>query len=415
MRNDNIKFKDIFWNTLGTITYAAVSLFLSIVVINMQGKIEGGIFSFGFSTLAHLVFIVSYFGIRPMHIVDIKYRYGFGDYVRFGLKAAIFSIVCGIVYIVLLYNNGTYSITKSLLLCILVLHGAIDGFADYFECEYQRVNKLYMCGQSLFFRMLAFTITLVLVLYTTDNLFYAQIIAVFVEIIAFILLNIVRSQSVFKTAVQAETKDKKKSLFLEALPLFLIVFFDMYIFTATKFSIDYSLSDVYSGFFNIIFMPTNVIYLIMNLFMKPLLTPLTNAYYDDKNDYKKMLIRIVILALLISVVFFIGTYFLGDIYINIVNMITNDTYKEFLPFAKNILLIVILGGGFYTINTPLYYSLIIENKQKYLVIAYVITSIIAVVVSYIFVKNLGIMGAAYGFLANMFVLCLSVFITKVLI
>ena len=77
MRSDNLKPRDIFWNTLGMITYSAVSLLVSIVIINISGSIEGGIFSFGFSTLGRLIYIVAYFGIRPMHIVDIKYRYSF--------------------------------------------------------------------------------------------------------------------------------------------------------------------------------------------------------------------------------------------------------------------------------------------------------------------------------------------------
>ena len=88
MRSDNLKFKDIFWNSIGTITYSAVSLLVSIVIINISGSIEGGIFSFGFSTLGRLVYITSYFGIRPMHIVDIKYKYSFKDYISFGFKTA---------------------------------------------------------------------------------------------------------------------------------------------------------------------------------------------------------------------------------------------------------------------------------------------------------------------------------------
>lgn len=414
MRNDNLKLKDIFWNTLGTVTYAAVSLLLSIAVINFSGKIEGGIFSFGFSTLAHFVFIISYFGIRPMHIVDVKYKYGFSEYVIFGRNTAVLSLCLGVFYIVLLYKSGNYSLTKTLLLCILVLHGAIDGFADYFECEYQRVNRLYMCGQSLFFRITLFAITLIGVLFFTKNLFYAETFAVIVEIIIFAILNPIRGEKVFKTAVQVETIDKKKNLLFEALPLFLIVFLDMFAFSATKFAVDIYLGDTYNGFFNIIFMPTNIIYLVMNLFMKPILTPLSNAYYNDKVLYKNIIIKTMLIAFCVSLVFMLGTYFFGDIYINIVNIITEETYVDFLPIAKKILLIVIGGGCLYTINTPLYFSLIIENKQQYLMIAYFITCIISAIVANIFVQNLGIIGAAFGFMVNMFALCISVFITKVI-
>ena len=99
MRRDNIKFNDIAWNTLGTVTYAIVSLLLSVIVIKLCGIEEGGIFSFGFSTLAHLVFIISFFGIRPMHIVDIKYRFSFKDYLRFGLKSLSLAILAGVIYV----------------------------------------------------------------------------------------------------------------------------------------------------------------------------------------------------------------------------------------------------------------------------------------------------------------------------
>ena len=151
MRSDNLKFNDLFWNTLGMLTYAAVSLLISVVIINISGSIEGGIFSFGFSTLGRLVYIVSYFGMRPMHIVDIKYRYSFYDYVSFGIKSATLALIAGLLFILIRYMTGNYTIVKSTLLIVLVLHAVIDGFSDYYECEYQRVNKLSLCGQSVFF------------------------------------------------------------------------------------------------------------------------------------------------------------------------------------------------------------------------------------------------------------------------
>ena len=45
---------------------------LSVFVMRMAGEEEGGIFSFGFSTLGQQLFIVAYFGIRPFQITDGK-------------------------------------------------------------------------------------------------------------------------------------------------------------------------------------------------------------------------------------------------------------------------------------------------------------------------------------------------------
>lgn len=412
MRSDNLKFKDIFWNTLGTVTYAVVSLLISVIIINISGKIEGGIFSFGYSTLAHIVYMIAFFSIRPLHIVDIKYKYSFTDYKNFGTMSSLVAILLGLIYIFTLYFIGSYSIAKVMLLCVLVVHGAVDGYADFYECEFQRVNRLSMCGQSLFFRISLFTITLVTVLIYTQNLFIAEVAALVVELISFYFLNIKRSKKVFKTAV--DVKEKQKNLFLEALPLFLIGFLDMYIFSATKFSIDANMTDIHSGFFNLIFMPTNAIYLVMNLIMKPILTPLSNAYYNDKSDYKKLLIKTSLLALLISIVFIVGTLIFGGIYIDIINLITGNIYVNFMEDAKLILLIVIIGGCFYTVNAPLYYALVIEKKQKFLVISYIVIFILSIFVSRIFVVNLGLLGAAIGFMVNMFMICIGVIVIKAL-
>lgn len=412
MRSDNLKLNDIFWNTLATVTYAAVSLLLSLFVINISGKIEGGIFSFGYSTLAHFAFIIAYFGMRPLHIVDVKYNHSFKEYLLFNMSTTLISLLLGIIYISYLYYIGNYSLIKLILLILLVIHGAIDGFADCFECEFQRINKLNMCGQSLFFRIILFVISLIVTLYITNNLIYAEIVSVIVEIIAFLFLNVVRSRKLFKSA--SVTRDYKRSILKETLPLFLIVFLDMYIFSATKFSIDVNLNDMYSGFFNLVFIPTNIIYLVMNLFMKPILTPLSTAYYNNKDDYKKLLTKTIMLAICLSIIFILGTLALGKIYLNIINYFTGNIYKDLYDKAVKILIIVIVGGCFYTVTTPLYYSMVIENKQKYLLIAYAIVFIISIFVSKIFVNNLGIYGAAFGFLANMFLLCMAVIISKVL-
>ena len=425
MRNDNIKINDIGWNTLGTIAYAMVSLLLSVVVIRICGSLEGGIFSFGFSTLAHLVFIISFFGIRPMHIVDIKYRYSFKDYVRFGLKSLTVAIIAGVSYIAYRHYIGTYNFTKSILLIILVLHGAIDGFADYFESEYQRVNKLYMGGQSQFFRIIFFATSLILTLYITNDLLLSELVAIIIEIIMFYYLNIIRSKNVFKVAKFKDNNIRNSILFIEALPLFLITFLDFYIFASAKISIDANLlvePDKYSGFFNLVFMPTNIIYLSMTLVMKPMLTPLSNAYHTSKKEYKKILNNTFIFAIVVASLSMLGAIVLGKLYFDLVNIVLGGQYEwtrsilvfEGLPLDYVVLLIVMFGGIFYTICTPMYFSIIIENKQKYLLITYSIVAIISLFTSKFYVKNEGVVGAAISFVISMFLLFVGIVIIRAL-
>ena len=72
------------------------------------------------------------------------------------------------------------------------------------------------------------------------------------------------------------------------------------------------------------------------------------------------------------------------------------------------------GGMFYTICTPMYFAIIIENKQRYLVISYIIVAIISMFISKIYVVNEGIIGAAISFVISMFLLFTGVVIIKVL-
>ena len=420
MRSDNLKFKDIFWNSIGTITYSAVSLLVSIVIINISGSIEGGIFSFGFSTLGRLVYITSYFGIRPMHIVDIKYKYSFKDYISFGLKTAFIASIFGTVYIIYRYVNGNYTLIKSLLLFFLILHSVVDGLADYYECEYQRINKLFMCGQSLFFRIFAYTLTLVIAVYFTNNLLIAEVSALLVEIIIFYFLNIKRSEKIYKDAKLDSSKNK--SLLFDSLPLFLITFIDIAIFSASKFSIDVNIGDIYSGFYNLIFLPTNGIYLIMTLFMKPILTPMSNAFHTDDIGYKSIIFKTFLLSIFIASFFILLVFVFGNYYLSIIDFVTNNVYinigKEIVFNGYNIrfitLFIIIIGGFFYTISTPMYYALIIEEKQKYLLISYFIILGITYYMSNSFVKNAGLFGAATSFAISMFLIFVGVIVVKVI-
>ena len=53
------------------------------------------------------------------------------------------------------------------------------------------------------------------------------------------------------------------------------VFLDFYIFSSAKYAIDARMNNAASGYFNLIFMPTSVIYMVANFVIRPYLTVLT--------------------------------------------------------------------------------------------------------------------------------------------
>ena len=50
---------NMLWKIAGSFCYALASMVLSVLVMRMAGEEEGGIFSFGYSTLGQQLFIVA--------------------------------------------------------------------------------------------------------------------------------------------------------------------------------------------------------------------------------------------------------------------------------------------------------------------------------------------------------------------
>ena len=64
--------------------------------------------------------------------------------------------------------------------------------------------------------------------------------------------------------------------------LFVSVFLDFYIFSASKYAIDAHMNDAASGYFNVIFMPTSVINLAAGFVIRPFLTSLTDCWNNQR-------------------------------------------------------------------------------------------------------------------------------------
>ena len=58
-KGDHINRANVVWNIAGSFVYAFASMVLSFLVIRLAGEEQGGIFSFGFSTLGQQLFLVA--------------------------------------------------------------------------------------------------------------------------------------------------------------------------------------------------------------------------------------------------------------------------------------------------------------------------------------------------------------------
>lgn len=399
--------QNVVWNIAGSFVYALASMVLSFLVIRVVGDGQGGIFSFGFSTLGQQMFIVAYFGIRPYQITDGKGEFSFGEYREHRNVTCIMALAMGAVFLTYMHSTGRYSAAKCMILILLVIYKVIDGYADVYESEFQRQGSLYLTGKSNFFRTVLTVSVFLVVLAASTDLLLACVAAVAAQAAGVALFNLDVIHALEHVDYRRDD-GKNKKLFCATVFLFVSTFLDFYVFSAAKYAIDARMNDSASGYFNLIFMPTSVIYMVANFIIRPFLTRLT-AMWDgcDYDSFKKELTRIgcVILGL---TVFAVGaTAVLGRWVLSVMEMLLGSGYGGKLVPYYGAFIIIVLGGGFYALANLMYYSLVIMRRQKAIFTVYLSAAVLAAVLSGMLVSKFGINGAAGCYLLLMIVLVLG--------
>ncbi|MGL6217502.1 MAG: lipopolysaccharide biosynthesis protein, partial [Lacrimispora sphenoides] len=148
--------KNVAWNMIGSLVYAGSSMILTALVNHLIGTEQGGIFGFAFSTFGQQMFLVAYFGMRPLQSTDTSQSYTFSEYRLARFATCSMAVIFGICYIIFntLSPSAGYTAQKALVVFLMVLYKVLDGFADVYESEFQRNGRLYLTGQAMAFRTL---------------------------------------------------------------------------------------------------------------------------------------------------------------------------------------------------------------------------------------------------------------------
>ena len=399
-KGTDIGRQNVVWNIAGSFVYALASMVLSFLVIRVVGDGQGGIFSFGFSTLGQQMFIVAYFGIRPFQITDGTGEYSFGDYLEHRNITCIMALAAGAVFLTFMHGVGRYPADKCMILILLVIYKVIDGYADVYESEFQRQGSLYLTGKSNFFRTLFSVSVFLVTLAAFEHLLFSCLAAVAAQAAGIALFNL----DVIHALPSVDwNKGERKTgrLFKSTLFLFISAFLDFYVFSAAKYAIDARMNDAASGYFNLIFMPTSVIYMVANFVIRPYLTTLTNLWTEEKiAEFKKTLVRIAAVILGLTVLAVAGTLVLGKWALSIMELLMGGE-KGTLTVYFGAFAGIVLGGGFYALANLMYYALVIMRKQRTVFFVYAAAAVAAFFLSGGLVGAFGINGAALCYLLLM--------------
>ena len=135
--------RDYICNTIGTGAWGMVFPILTIVVTQLCGVEQAGMFSMAF-IIGTLLMIIGNYGMRTYQVSDIKETHSFSDYqisrvITCIAMMAVAYVYCGIRG----YSEQMFTICMGV--CVYKM---IDGLADVYEGRLQQKDKLYLAGIS---------------------------------------------------------------------------------------------------------------------------------------------------------------------------------------------------------------------------------------------------------------------------
>ena len=417
---------DVLWNALGSMTYALASMVLAFFVLRILGEKEGGIFGFGYSTLGQQFFILAYFGIRPFHITDMRGEFSFRDYHYFRILSSFFAVLLSIFFLLYQYTNGSYTVEKVSILFFLCLYKILDGYIDVYESELQRRGKLYKTGQSLFFRTILSVFVLLCGLLLSKTLLLGVILMNLSQVLSLYLFAILpleetrelgavhlihneyRSQSVrYLVGEKTAFTQKMKELFSGSVFLFLSVFLDFYVFSSSKYAVDAVLGSSSSGIYNLLFMPSNFIYLLANFIIRPALPTLAGLWQSgDKLRFKKEESSLMKKVLLLSLLLFGLAFLLSPLALWILEKLLGPAFSGKITGERWTFCLLILGGCFYALANLEYYILVTKRQQKRIFTGYALGAVLSFFTADLMVQEAGFFFASIQFVLMMLFLFL---------
>ncbi len=395
--------QDYLWHAMGSVIFALSTLVMTIVVSRAVGEQIGGMFSIGLSLAQIFMTIVNY-EVRVYQVTDVKNEFCFGEYFTFRVVMCLLAYGAVVVYVLL---NG-YTPLKMVVILLLCMYKILEGFADVFEGQFQKSNRIDIAGKSIFFRTLFSVMTMIVTLLITRNIVISLTFMVLIEIICLSMLDIMPVKHFAEVRMVSKVK-RIGQIVLNCGPLAFSSFMQTYIINSSKLAIDNTMSDEYQLYYSAVFMPNMVINLFSGIIFKPMQTSMAIAYNNGETKrFTKVVYKVIGIIIVFTMICCAGAYVLG---IPVLSFLYGVDLKPY----KNVLLMLLVAGGINAINIILYYVLTIMRKQTIVAVMCLFVAGLALLFVEPITARLGLQGAAISYLSLVLLLMTLLSLTIVIL
>lgn len=381
-----IKNNGTLWNTLGSTMYGLNSFIMLAMVSRFSTVEEAGTFGIAFTT-AQLLYIVGLFGVSHYQMTDYQKIYSFYDYAKVRAFSCCLMLAACVGSIIILHFSN-YKALFTVLLSMLMM---LNVVGDLYQNLFFQNNRLDLSGSALFYRtfwpLIVFCLTL---------MFTRQVIwAIVLQVVCNLMVTLYYIRSVAPSFLREESHNGRQhdlyKLLLDCIPLFVSLLLMNVVINASKYGIEFLMDDRAQGYYNMIFMPAQVINLCSQFVFKPMLKGYSSLLHGHKiAEFCRLILKQLGMILAFTILCCVGAYFLGVPVLGL--LYQKDLYAQVYS-----LVLVVLGGGIFAACQLFYYIVVIMRKQNYIAYIYMIATIASIPATYALVMKQGIFGAAMSF------------------
>lgn len=385
--------RDYVWNTVGVGLWGMVFPVLTIVVTQLAGAEQAGMFSLAFVTALLLMFVGNY-GVRNFQASDLDEEYSFADYQANRVLTVVIMLVAGITYC----KFRGYTDQMWLMSLGVYLYKAVDALADVYEGRLQQVDKLYLAGISQAFRSAAALIGFSLALLITRNVGVSSIVMAVIAAITFVVFTFPLAQLETPKSRSANAK-RVIGLLKQCFPLFVALFMYNLIDNMPKFVMEGALSYDNQLYYNALYFPAHAILLTSGFIYKPMLLKMANAWADPTKRKKFDLIIVVMFVIIVAITVVVAGA-MSWFGLAIMSFLYGIDFEQY----RGLCFVMLAAGGVTAGIEFLYQVITVLRRQRAVTKLYLITFGFSLFVPVLLVNFTGLPGAVIGYLIVMCIL-----------
>ena len=379
--------RDYVWNTIGQASWGLVFPLLTIVITQVAGVEQAGMFSLVFVTAA-LLMVVGNYGVRTYQVSDLSEKHTFADYqINRIITCVLMLIVGGFYCSVRGYEGLMFTISVG-----VYIYKMVDGLADVYEGRLQQVDKLYLAGISQTFRSVVVFLVFSIVLLISHDVGIASIAMAVAAVATFFFLTL--PLTLFGAPRSRQWSSSSiKELFKQCTPLFVALFLFTFIDTMPKLVMEGMLGYENQLYFNVIYFPAKLILIAVQLIYRPLLVRLANVWADPKmhKRFDQVILAMMGIIVVITVIVIIIVNWIG---IPILSFLYGIDFSQF----RGLFYVMMAAGGIIAGIDFLYQVITVLRRQKDVMKLYLIAFAFSLFVPFLLIGFTKLPGAVLSYL-----------------